>query len=250
MLVSETARVVPGLVLVETGLGDIERPEQSLGRTFLDRTAAILEPGETPVHQIARLGYSPKDVRPIVLTHLDLDHTGRAPRLSRRQGPRPRRRVPAAMATTSTHPKHAIRYRPAHWAHHPHWVTYTTASRGAWFGFDAIELDGLPADFLLVPPAGHTAGHCAVAVHTGDRWMLHAGDAYYHDGQVNPTGAGRSPYWRRSRSSPRSTAPCAWPTSRDCSSSGATTQAPWRSFPPMPWAVRQYQSSSGSRAEY
>ena len=94
MLVSETARVVPGLVLVETGLGDIERPEQSLGRTFLDRTAAILEPGETPVHQIARLGYSPKDVRPIVLTHLDLDHTGRAPRLSRRQGPRPRRRVP------------------------------------------------------------------------------------------------------------------------------------------------------------
>ena len=144
MLVSETARVVPGLVLVETGLGDIERPEQSLGRTFLDRTAAILEPGETPVHQIARLGYSPKDVRHIVLTHVDLDHTGRAPRLSRRQGPRPRRRVPAAMATTSTHPKHAIRYRPAHWAHHPHWVTYTTASRGAWFGFDAIELACLP----------------------------------------------------------------------------------------------------------
>src|SRR5215467_3209802 len=161
MLVSETARVVPGLVLVETGLGDIERPEQSLGRTFLDRAAAILQPGETAVHQIARLGYSPKNVRHIVPP--DVDHVHDA-------------EFRAAMATTSTHPKHAIRYRPAHWAHHPHWVTYTTASRGAWFGFDAIELACLPADFLLVPPAGHTAGHCAVAVHTGDRWMLHAGD--------------------------------------------------------------------------
>src|SRR5215472_3655696 len=170
--------------------GHTERPEDSLGRTFLDRTAAILEPGETVTRQIAPLGYSPKDVRHIVLTHLDLDHTGGL-RVGKVGEPDAKVHIHnaefrAAMATTGTHPEHAIRYRPAHWAHHPHWVTYTTAMRGAWFGFDAIELDGLPGNFLLVPLADHTAGHCAVAVRTGDRWLLHAGDAYYHDGQVNP----------------------------------------------------------------
>jgi glyoxylase-like metal-dependent hydrolase (beta-lactamase superfamily II) len=26
---------------------------------------------------------------------------------------------------------------------------------------------------------GHTRGHCGIAVDTGDRWLLHAGDAYF-----------------------------------------------------------------------
>src|SRR5690242_13773313 len=70
-----------GLVLVETGFGrvDVERPEEALGRTFLDRTQAVPNHEETAVQQIARLGYSPGDVRHIVLTHLDLDHTGGLP---------------------------------------------------------------------------------------------------------------------------------------------------------------------------
>jgi glyoxylase-like metal-dependent hydrolase (beta-lactamase superfamily II) len=32
---------------------------------------------------------------------------------------------------------------------------------------------------LLVPLFGHTLGHCGVAIHQGDRWVLHVGDAYY-----------------------------------------------------------------------
>jgi glyoxylase-like metal-dependent hydrolase (beta-lactamase superfamily II) len=84
------------------------------------------------------------------------------------------------------HPEHGTRYRPAHWAHRPRWVTYPSRRGRSWFGFDAIELAGLPADVLLVPLAGHTAGHCAVAVRADDRWLLHAGDAYYHQGEVDP----------------------------------------------------------------
>jgi glyoxylase-like metal-dependent hydrolase (beta-lactamase superfamily II) len=35
------------------------------------------------------------------------------------------------------------------------------------------------AEVLLVPLFGHTLGHCGVAIRQGDRWVLHAGDAYY-----------------------------------------------------------------------
>lgn len=99
------------------------------------------------------------------------------------------------MATTSPHPEHGARYRPARWAHRPRWRTYAAASRGAWFGFDAMELDGLPSDFLLIPLAGHTAGHCAVAVRQGDRWLMHAGDAYCHDGEIHPGQRWSLPLW-------------------------------------------------------
>src|SRR5215472_6640085 len=108
--------------------GHTERPEESLGRTFLDRTAAILEPGETATRQIACLGYSPKDVRHIVLTHLDLDHTGGL-RVGKAGSPTPR--------STSTTPSSGRRWQqpaptpntpsatgPRTGPTTPHWVTY------------------------------------------------------------------------------------------------------------------------------
>ncbi|MEV2274505.1 hypothetical protein AB0I72_02865 [Nocardiopsis sp. NPDC049922] len=79
--------------------------------------------------------------------------------------------------------------------HGPRWSAYP-ASRAAggepWFGFDAVRpLDGMSADVLLVPLGGHTRGHSGVAVRDGDRWALHAGDAYYFHGEMDaesPTG--------------------------------------------------------------
>ncbi len=55
-----------------------------------------------------------------------------------------------------------------------------------WFGFDAVrELDGVP-DVLIIPLAGHTRGHAGIAVDTGDGWVLNAGDAIFHHGQLEP----------------------------------------------------------------
>ena len=48
-------------------------------------------------------------------------------------------------------------------------------------------MEGLPPELLLIPLAGHTRGHAAVAVDTGaDGWLLHAGDAYFFRGQMEP----------------------------------------------------------------
>ncbi|MCO6004802.1 MBL fold metallo-hydrolase [Actinoallomurus purpureus] len=186
-----------GLVLVETGFGtpDVDRPEETLGRTFLDRTQALLDPEETAVRQIRRLGHSPDDVRHIVLTHLDLDHSGGLPDFPHATVHLHDAEYRAAMAATGAHPEHALRYRPAHWAHRPHWRTYESRKGESWFGFDALELDGLPPEILLIPLAGHTEGHCAVAVRDEDRWLLHAGDAFYHHGQVEPDDRWSMPLW-------------------------------------------------------
>jgi glyoxylase-like metal-dependent hydrolase (beta-lactamase superfamily II) len=186
-----------GLVLVETGFGtaDVERGEETLGRTFLDRTQAVLDPGETALRQLGRLGYSPEDVRHIVLTHLDLDHSGGLPDFPHATVHVHDAEYRAAMAATDSHPEHNLRYRPAHWAHRPHWATYASRRGESWFGFDAVELDGLPPEILLIPLAGHTRGHCAVAVRDTDRWLLHAGDAFYHHGQIESGNRWNMPMW-------------------------------------------------------
>ena len=57
-----------------------------------------------------------------------------------------------------------------------------------WFGFASVrDLDGLPPEILLVPLVGHTWGHCGVAVRTRTGWLLHAGDAYFHQAEMDPT---------------------------------------------------------------
>ncbi|MEY9394885.1 glyoxylase-like metal-dependent hydrolase (beta-lactamase superfamily II) [Bradyrhizobium japonicum] len=43
------------------------------------------------------------------------------------------------------------------------------------------------ADILMIPLAGHTLGHCGIAVRSADRWLLHAGDSYFHHAQLDPS---------------------------------------------------------------
>src|SRR5258708_2968958 len=75
----------------------------------------------------------------------------------------------------------------------PDWVPHSWAGGDRWFGFEAIrQPPGLPADLLLVPLPGHSRGHTAVAVlaqpatGSGPQWLLHAGDAYFFHGEIDP----------------------------------------------------------------
>ncbi|WP_243790492.1 MBL fold metallo-hydrolase [Saccharopolyspora gloriosae] len=174
-----------GLVLVDTGFGtsDVQDPRSSLPWAFRRLMRPVLDPEETALRQVRRLGHDPADVRHIVLTHLDIDHAGGLPDFPHAQvhvfGPELR---------AATGPSAPWRYRPGHWAHEPDWIGYQDLSGERWFGFDAVRaLRDLPESILLVPLPGHTTGHAGVAVDTGAGWLLHAGDAYFFNGEMAPS---------------------------------------------------------------
>ncbi|MFJ1703796.1 MBL fold metallo-hydrolase [Kitasatospora sp. NPDC088346] len=173
-----------GLVLVDTGLGtgDVADPRR-LGTAFRLTMRPQLSLARTALHQVRALGYSPLDVRHIVLSHLDLDHAGGL-------GDFPHARVHvladelrAARARATRNEQD--RYRPAQWAHNPLWVEHE-ATGDPWFGFEAARpvSEAVP-EVLLVPLRGHTRGHSGIAVRDGDRWLLHCGDAYFSHTEVD-----------------------------------------------------------------
>jgi glyoxylase-like metal-dependent hydrolase (beta-lactamase superfamily II) len=172
------------LLLVDTGLGqqDVTEPKRRLGASYTPLFRPKLAMEETALSQVRALGYDPRDVRQIAVTHLDLDHAGGLsdfpdaqvhllkPELQQIQQPGWRERG---------------RFRWPQFDHQPKWVTHEEDHGESWFGFTGIRaIPGLSTDILLIPLIGHTRGHMGVAVRNGDKWLLHCGDAYYHHSQV------------------------------------------------------------------
>ncbi|SRR5690554_2019768 len=173
-----------GLILVDTGLGlqDVERPYPRLSRLYVDMLGIQLAREETAAVQIRKLGFAPEDVRHIVLTHLDFDHAGGI-----EDFPNATVHVTKAEYDTARHREGFVgqrRYRPLQWDEVSRWQRYQTVGE-PWFGFEAVrDLEGLPPEILLIPLPGHTWGHAGVAIDTGERWLLHAGDAYFYRDEV------------------------------------------------------------------
>ncbi|MBA3818527.1 MAG: MBL fold metallo-hydrolase [Deltaproteobacteria bacterium] len=189
-LLVETER--DGLVLVDTGFGtrDVDGHTQ-LSRTFRTLTGPRLDPAETALAQLEARGYRAADVKHVVVTHLDLDHAGGLVDFPHAKIHLHAREHAAAMARTTY--KERERYLPSQWAHGPAWEVYTEDG-DSWRGLPAItRLRGLDADIGLVPMHGHTRGHSAVIVRDRARWLVHAGDAYFHHNSVASGGGGAVP---------------------------------------------------------
>lgn len=170
-----------GLVLLDTGFGteDTRNPRQ-LGPFF-----AIMRPraeiGETALRQVEGLGFAASDVRQIVTTHLDPDHSGGLPDFPQAEVHVFGGELDAAM---SPRLRDRPRYLAAHWKHNPQWIRHD-GEGDEWFGFGGVRiLPDLGAEVLLIPLTGHSLGHTGVAIKTGDSWLLHCGDAYFHHNEV------------------------------------------------------------------
>ena len=176
-----------GLVLVDTGFGvdDVEGRRGPQNSLSMRQLGAAQDPLEPAFRQVQALGFSPDDVRHIVVTHLDPDHAGGLADFTRADVHLLATEHDAAMQVRTF--RERLRYREVNWAHRPRWVLHEPGQGERWFGFDAVrDLPGVPPEVLLIPLPGHTRGHTGVAVQTERGWLLHAGDAYFFYGQLNP----------------------------------------------------------------
>jgi glyoxylase-like metal-dependent hydrolase (beta-lactamase superfamily II) len=166
-----------GLVLVDTGFGiEDARDPGRLGAASHRLMNARPVVATTAHSQVKALGFAPADVRHIVATHLDPDHTG-----GLADFPDADVHVFAPELEAARHPslRERPRYRSAHWEHGPHWVEHETGG-DRWFGFESVRiLPGLDEEIVLVPLIGHTRGHTAVALNADGGWMMHCGDAFF-----------------------------------------------------------------------
>lgn len=163
-----------GLLLVDTGPGSddyIHKP--GIVRVFQIATKVPLNPNETALYQIARLGFKPEHVRHIVLTHMHFDHCGGLPDFPHAQIHVHAREYAAFVGRPRRWTE--LGYVRRHIAHRPEFALYDEGSE-SWFDFSAIRLPFEP-EMWLIPLFGHSRGHCGVAIRTETGWLFHVGDA-------------------------------------------------------------------------
>jgi glyoxylase-like metal-dependent hydrolase (beta-lactamase superfamily II) len=176
------------LVLIDTGMGllDVANPASRLSGFFLALVKPEFREEMTAVRQIQRMGFDPRDVRDIVLSHLDFDHAGGLDDF-----PGASVHMLASERDAATQQKTWLdrqRFRPQQWSTKPNWQVYEPGGGDRWFGFDRVQsLKGLPPEIALIPLIGHTLGHAGIAINRGDKWLLQAADAYFFHAEMDVT---------------------------------------------------------------
>ncbi len=114
-----------GLLLVDTGIGEDDHLHPSGGLKFMRAfTRTFGKPEETALRQIKNLGYSPGDVKHIVMTHLHIDHAG-----GLRDFPDAQVHIyqPELANATKKSILRGTAYIAEYWSHNPRWIIHEKA---------------------------------------------------------------------------------------------------------------------------
>lgn len=170
------------LILVDAGFSTLDCATPSrLGITH-KLLGFQLDPRETALHHLRRLGYQREDLTDIVLTHLDSDHASGVCDF-------PNARVHAAAssledARLGRSLQHRLRFRPHYLHEDVRWSLISLERGERWMSFERVQESPFGPDLLFVDLPGHTPGHLGVAARSGEGWLLHAGDAFYHQSVI------------------------------------------------------------------
>lgn len=184
-----------GLALIDTGIGTAARanPRRHLGAGIAATARPPRDRETSVVGQLEALGHSAADVTDIFITHLDMDHASGLADFPAATVHVHHRELAAAMAPRLPE---RTRYLAANWSHRPTWSTFGDGTQDA----EAAGLRGhglLGGQVVAIPMPGHTRGHTAYAVRDGEGWLLHAGDAFYHEPTIHPAAGPRaSRFWQ------------------------------------------------------
>jgi glyoxylase-like metal-dependent hydrolase (beta-lactamase superfamily II) len=128
------------------------------------------------------LGFSPKDVRHIVVTHLDVDHAGGLADFPEATVHVLQAELDEAQRQGNFRSRHRYRARQLAGVK---WQAYE-ATGEPWRGFPAVrQLRGLDSDLLMIPLPGHSAGSAGIVVDAGKKTFVHCGDAFFSARQLD-----------------------------------------------------------------
>jgi N-acyl homoserine lactone hydrolase len=166
-----------GLIMVDTG--ETARATQPgyfpRWHPYFRRCVRMqIEPPEEAGPQLERLGFSPADVRWVVLTHMHTDHAGGLQHFPRSEVLATRKELSVSAGTKGRLGGY-LPHRMPPWLD-PKPVDFEGPAFGS---FDRSRTLTAAGDVILVPTPGHTPGHMSVAVRTGEGLVMIAGDVSY-----------------------------------------------------------------------
>lgn len=162
------------LILLDTGISslDLTQPSLHFSEQLLLQVGLNLTEIQSAKEQIIALGLNPNQVKTIVLTHLDFDHSS-----GLLDFPQATVHISKEELDSFTHGN--PRYLSYVLEHQPKIEKYDTSSVD-WLGFEARYLSIHPElKMALIPLFGHTIGHCGIAFEVNKQVYFYIGDAYY-----------------------------------------------------------------------